>query len=48
VTLLDVPAAVDADRLARDEIAFDERHDGLGDLDLAAPSSQRRRALDGR
>ena len=43
-----VPAAVDADRLARDEVRVDEREHGLRDLVGAAPAAERRRLLDRR
>ena len=46
--LLDVPAAVDADRFAGDEIGFDEEHNGADDGVGTAPTAQRRRLFDSR
>jgi hypothetical protein len=48
VPSLDVAAAVDANRLAGDEIAFDEREHTFGDFDLAAPRAERSGLLDAR
>src|SRR5688500_17535458 len=42
-----MPAAVDPDRLAGDEVAVDEREHGFRHLEFAAPSAKRRRTLDG-
>ena len=44
--LFQVPPAVDADCLAGDEVAFEQRQHHLGDFDLAAPPAERRRLLD--
>src|SRR5436309_692733 len=35
--LLEMPASIDADRFAGDEVGLAEQHDGLGDFRLAAP-----------
>lgn len=44
--LFQVPAAVDTNRFAGNEVAVDERQHRLRDLGLAAPASERRRTLD--
>ena len=41
-----MPAAVHADRLARDEVGLDERQHGLGNFHFASPASHRRRGRD--
>jgi len=42
-----VAPAVDAERFTSDEVAVEQREDGLGDLDLAAPAAKRRGLFDG-
>ena len=41
-----MPAAVDADGFAGDEVGLEQEHDRLRDLRLAAPSAERRGCLD--
>src|SRR5437773_1834781 len=42
----DVPSTVDADGLTGDEIALQQSDDRFGDLDLSAPSAERRGFFD--
>src|SRR5947208_9719304 len=42
VLLLQVPASVDADGLARDEVGLTEERDRLGDFSLTTPVADRR------
>src|SRR5690349_15698569 len=44
--LFHVPPAVDADGFTGDEVAVEQREHTLGDLDLTAPATERRRAFD--
>ena len=43
--LLQVTAAIDTDGFTRDEIAVKQRQHRLGNLDLTAPSAERRGLL---